>query len=234
MGSLTLSSSSLFSLPSLKPTPLTILFQGDSITDGNRGRSSDPNHVLGHGYAFAIASRLGAEFPERNLTFINRGVSGNTVAALNERWTTDALDLKPDVLSILIGVNDVLFGMKSGNRISGFEEELRTLLQATRKGLPNTKLVLIEPFILSVGMVKENPERWSNEMATIQGAIRKLAAEFDCIHLPLQQTFTNALERAPADYWIWDGIHPTVSGHGLMAIEWMKKVGKIIPALGLT
>src|SRR5271157_4920077 len=83
-----------------------ILFQGDSITDGNRGRSADPNHILGHGYVFIIAAKFGAAFPEARLEFLNRGVSGNTVLDLERRWQKDAIDLKPDVLSILIGVND--------------------------------------------------------------------------------------------------------------------------------
>ena len=82
------------------------MFQGDSITDGNRGRSADPNHILGHGYVFIIAAKYGAAFPEAKLDFMNRGVSGNTVLDLEKRWQKDALDLKPDLLSILIGVND--------------------------------------------------------------------------------------------------------------------------------
>src|SRR4051812_48620278 len=79
-----------------------ILFQGDSITDGNRGRTSDPNHILGHGYQFIIAAKYGAAYAEKELVFLNRGVSGNTVPDLERRWQTDTLDLKPDVLSILI------------------------------------------------------------------------------------------------------------------------------------
>src|SRR3954452_2717051 len=83
-----------------------ILFQGDSITDGNRGRNADPNHILGHGYVFLIAARHGAAFPAARLDFVNRGVSGNTVLDLEKRWPKDAIDLKPDLLSILVGVND--------------------------------------------------------------------------------------------------------------------------------
>jgi len=78
------------------------LFQGDSITDGNRGRTKDPNHIMGHGYAFSIASRLGADLPEKQFTFYNRGISGNKVSDLAARWQADTLDLKPDVLSILV------------------------------------------------------------------------------------------------------------------------------------
>ena len=81
-----------------------ILFQGDSITDGNRGRNADPNHILGHGYAFIIAAKYGAAFAALNLDFMNRGVSGNTVLALQKRWAKDTIELKPDVLSILVGI----------------------------------------------------------------------------------------------------------------------------------
>jgi lysophospholipase L1-like esterase len=87
-----------------------ILFQGDSITDGNRGRNSDPNHILGHGYQFIIAAKYGDDLANRNLTFINRGLSGNKVSDLARRWQTDTIDLKPDLLSILVGVNDLNYG----------------------------------------------------------------------------------------------------------------------------
>src|SRR3954467_1929859 len=83
-----------------------ILFQGDSITDGNRGRSADPNHILGHGYVFIIAAKYGAAFAALDLQFLNRGISGNTVRELQKRREKDTLELKPDLLSILIGVND--------------------------------------------------------------------------------------------------------------------------------
>ena len=91
----------------------TILFQGDSITDGNRGINKDPNHILGHGYQAEISARFGADLAERHLTFMNRGVSGNTVSALARRWQTDTIDLKPDILSILIGVNDLGSGVSA-------------------------------------------------------------------------------------------------------------------------
>src|ERR1700733_13272899 len=97
-------------IPVFKPGT-RILFQGDSITDGNRGRTADPNHILGHGYAFIIAAKYGAAFPASNLDFMNRGVSGNTVLDLQKRWATDTLKLEPDVLSILIGINDQSHGV---------------------------------------------------------------------------------------------------------------------------
>lgn len=114
-----------------------ILFQGDSITDMNRGRSADPNHILGHSYAFIIAAKYGATLPERHLTFINRGVSGNKVSDLAGRWKNDTLDLKPD-LSILIGVND----LNGGVPVDQYEEQYDQLLAQTVKALPNVRLVL--------------------------------------------------------------------------------------------
>jgi lysophospholipase L1-like esterase len=99
-----------------------ILFQGDSITDGNRGRGADPNHILGHGYAFIIAAKFGAAFADSNLEFMNRGVSGNTVLDLEKRWAKDTIDLKPDILSILIGLNDKGRGVAVFNRALSVEE----------------------------------------------------------------------------------------------------------------
>lgn len=214
-------------------TSFVTLFQGDSITDGNRGRTQDPNHILGHGYASHVASTLGALHPERNLSFLNRGISGDTVASLQARWKSDALALRPDVISLLIGVNDILHRIKSGTtkKPSSSHEELRQLLEQTKGALPETKLVLCQPFILRVGMVAEKPDVWIQEIETVQAASERLAKEFDCCYVPFQKAFDDALSRAPADYWIWDGIHPTYNGHGLMAMMWMEVVGKAITQL---
>lgn len=118
-----------------------ILFQGDSITDGNRGRSADPNHILGHGYAFIIAAKFGDAMAASDLTFINRGISGNTVLDLEKRWQKDTLDLKPDILSILIGVND----KGKGVPMDQYEQVYDKLLTDTKAANPNIKLVLCEP-----------------------------------------------------------------------------------------
>jgi len=221
--------------PSLQETPksFTILFQGDSITDGNRGRTEDPNHIMGHGYAFSIASRLGADYPERNLKFINKGISGNTVADLAARWKTDTFDLKPDAISILIGVNDVYFKFKNGNSSApdDFESAYRKLLSSTRETLPNALLVLGEPFVLPVGIVKENLDQWNQAIEEKQKVVKKLSAEFNTVFVEYQQVFSKACKRASADYWIWDGIHPTVPGHELMTRAWLAEVGKHLPII---
>lgn len=208
-----------------------ILFQGDSITDGNRGRNTDPNHIMGHGYAFSIASRLGADFPEKRLMFYNRGISGNKINDLARRWQTDTLDLKPDLLSILVGVNDsasVVFQREPVISVERFETEYKSLLDLTLQKYPDILFILCEPFILKVGKVKDNWEAYQSDIVQRQAIVRKLALQYNAVFIASQEVFDKACEKAPAEYWMWDGIHPTVSGHELLAREWIKQVGKRI------
>lgn len=217
----------------LAETSYTILFQGDSITDGNRGRTDDPNHIMGHGYAFSIASRLGADYPDRNLKFINKGISGNTVSDLVARWQEDTLHFKPDLVSVLVGVNDVSLELKNNGAPSAehFETTIKELLTITHKQLPDTLFVLGEPFVLPVGMVKENLDRWTAAIQQRQHIVKKLSKEFNTLFVGYQTIFQNACKKAPPDYWIWDGIHPTVPGHELMAREWIRVVGERLPLI---
>ena len=197
-----------------------ILFQGDSITDGNRGRNMDPNHILGHGYQFIISAKYGEELAERHLTFLNRGVSGNTVSGLARRWQKDTLDIKPDILSILIGVND----LGSGVTAEQYEQQYDQLLAETTNALPNVKLVLGEPFGLPVGKKKDIWETYRPELMVRVAIVNKLGEKYHTPVVHFQKMFEDATNRVPADYWIWDGVHPTYSGHQLMADEWVRVV----------
>jgi lysophospholipase L1-like esterase len=202
-----------------------ILFQGDSITDGNRGRNLDPNHILGHGYVFILAAKYGAAFPELNLTFLNRGVSGNTVADLARRWQQDTLDLKPDVLSILIGVNDNARNVP----LDQFEQTYEKLLTDTFAALPNVHLVLCTPFALPAGAKKEHYDDWAASIRQREEVVAKLAHKYHAALVRFQPVFEAASQRAPAEHWIWDGIHPIYSGHQLMADEWERTVREFWP-----
>jgi lysophospholipase L1-like esterase len=197
-----------------------ILFQGDSITDGNRGRSADPNHILGHGYAFIIAAKYGAELAERNLTFINRGVSGNKVSDLANRWQNDTLNLKPDILSVLIGVNDASANVS----VEQYEAALDKLLHDTVTALPNVRLVLCFPFTLPGKNHKADWDTWRANIGHKQDAVARLATKYGAALVDFQKAFDDAAKRAPAEYWIWDTIHPTYSGHQIMADEWIRAV----------
>lgn len=197
-----------------------VLFQGDSITDGNRGRSADPNHILGHGYVFITAARHGAAFPDRKLEFMNRGVSGNTVLDLEKRWQKETLDLKPDLLSILIGVND------TGRKIplDQYEQVYDKLLSDARATNPQVKLVLCEPFLLN-HQAKEPAKGPPNaDVVKRQEIVAKLAQKYDAALVRFQNALDDACQRAPAGHWIWDGIHPTYSGHQILADEWERVV----------
>jgi len=210
---------------------MVILFQGDSITDGNRGRNNDPNHIMGHGYAFSIASRLGADHPEKMLMFYNRGISGNKVNDLALRWQADTIDLKPDVLSILVGVNDsssVVLQREPVITVEKYEEIYKSLLDETIEKFPRITLVLCEPFILKVGNVKEKWEAYHPDIVNRQEVVRKLATHYNAVFVGCQSVFDEACKQAAADYWIWDGVHPTVAGHELLAREWINQVGKRI------
>ncbi len=197
-----------------------ILFQGDSITDGNRGRSADPNHILGHGYAFIIAAKYGAELAERDLIFMNRGVSGNTVLDLEKRWQKDTLDLQPDILSILIGVNDKGRGVP----MEQYEQVYDKLLADAKAANPKIKLVLCEPFV--VNHLATTPANGcpNADIVKRQEIVAKLAAKHGAALVHFQKALDEACKRAPALHWIWDDIHPTYSGHQILADEWERAV----------
>jgi lysophospholipase L1-like esterase len=206
----------------------TFLFQGDSITDGNRTRNNDLNHVLGHGYAYLISSKLSYNSPEKEFLFLNRGISGNQVTDLANRWQTDTIELKPDLLSIMIGVNDAwaAVGGDKTRTVELFESTYRSILEKTRQALPSVQFVLCTPFVLPAGPVKKQWDSCQIEVAPRIAVIRQLADEYNAVFVDFQTAFNAALKRAPAEYWLWDGVHPMPAGHELMAREWIKQVRK--------
>jgi lysophospholipase L1-like esterase len=208
------------------PKQGVILFQGDSITDAGRNRqATQPNDVggLGRGYAFLIACRLLAEHAEQNLKIYNRGISGNKVPDLDQRWPQDCLDLQPALLSILIGVNDIwhkLNGAYQGS-VADYEQQLLALLNRTRDALPQTRIVVCEPFVLRCGAVNE---RWFPEFDERRAACWRVAQQASCTVVPFQEMFDKATTEAPPAYWAADGVHPTLAGHALMAKTWIETV----------
>lgn len=201
-----------------------VLFQGDSITDMGRGRNSDPNHLLGHGYVFIIAAAEAAEFPGNDVTFLNRGVSGNESGDLAARWKADALDLNPSVLSILIGVNDFLHCLRKGLPFSVdlYSRAMDQMLTEAVRLLPGVRLVIGEPFL---GIERESEGRFmgrEKEIGQMQSAVVDLAHRYSAAVVPYQSVFDRAAGRAPMKHWIWDGVHPTHAGHQIMADAWQR------------
>lgn len=205
----------------------TLLFQGDSITDAGREKEKElPNNPqsFGSGYAFLAASTLLNALPEKDLTIYNRGISGNKVYQLAERWQKDCLNIKPDVLSILIGINDYWHfrNGKYDGTIETYENDFRKLLKSTKEKLPNVKLVICQPF--AVTNTKAVDETWVAPVKEFQAVAKKLAKEFNALWVPFQEVFDEAVKHAPATYWTSDGVHPGMPGAQLMAEAWLRVV----------
>ncbi|WP_324672154.1 SGNH/GDSL hydrolase family protein [Hymenobacter sp. GOD-10R] len=211
---------------SLAPNEI-ILFQGDSITDA--GRKKDPKDAdvpntsgtLGSGYAYLAAAELLLRHAEKKPLIYNRGISGNKVYQLAERWDHDCLDLKPTVLSILIGVNDFWHTLTSNYQgtVKTYTDDYKALLDRTRQRLPSVKLIIGEPF--AVTSVKAVDEKWYPAFQDYQAAARSLAAQYNATLIPYQHIFDQAQKRAPGAYWTGDGVHPSVAGNQLMARAWL-------------
>lgn len=194
-----------------------ILFQGDSITDA--GRDKEDSSHLGSGYARLVASMLGATHPELRPRFLNRGVSGNRTKDLVARWQDDCLAIKPDVLSIMIGINNVWrrYDQNDPTDVSTFETEYRSILVGAREtGI--REIMLLEPFIVPVS--QEWEARREDLEPKIQ-VVRRLAREFEARLVALDGIFAAACTQAPPEYWAPDGVHPTAAGHGLIANAWL-------------
>jgi len=204
-----------------------ILFQGDSITDSgrNRRRQNNANEpaAMGTGYVLLAASQLLDEYSKVKPKIYNRGISGNKVFQLAERWETDCIALKPGIVSILVGVNDYWHISKHNyeGTIETYEKDYRALIRRTRQALPEVTLVICEPFVLRCGEVDQS---WFPAFDGYRAAAKKVAAECKTIFIPFQSIFDKATNSAPAQYWAADGVHPTLAGAHLMAQAWLKAV----------
>ena len=204
-----------------------ILFQGDSITDAGRNKedtSFNNPHMLGSGYSMLAAAGLLESRAALNLKIYNKGISGNKVYQLAERWDTDCLGLKPDVLSILIGVNDIWHKLdgKYNGTVEIYRKDYIALVERTKATLPGIKLVICEPF--AVPGVKAVDDKWYPEFYGYQKAAREIADMFNAVFIPYQKIFDEAQKKAPGVYWTGDGVHPSLAGSQLMASAWLDAV----------
>ena len=204
-----------------------ILFQGDSITDSGRNRedsSCNTSGALGSGYPMLAGAELLEKYSPLDLKIYNKGISGNKVYQLAERWDKDCLEIKPDILSILIGVNDIwhkLNGQYNGT-VEIYRKDYVALLERTKKSLPGVKLIICEPF--AVPGVKAVNDKWYPEFYDYQKAAREIADKFGATFVPFQKIFDEAQKKAPGVYWTGDGVHPTLAGAQLMAHAWLEAI----------
>jgi len=205
----------------------TILFQGDSITDCRRER--DNNAHVGHGYALMVKSELGADYPGK-YEFYNRGISGNRVVDVYARIKKDIINLAPDYMSILIGVNDVWHEVDKQNGVDAdkYEKIYCMLIEEVQAALPNVKIMIIEPFCLrgtATDNTDEMPDKWNvfhTEVKKRAEKARKVAEKYGLPFVEMQCVMDRASELTDASYWLMDGVHPTAMGHQLLKREWMK------------
>jgi lysophospholipase L1-like esterase len=223
-----------------------IVYIGDSITDGNwaclNGKKSsdrkhkewDKNHVFGSGYMYLCAAHYMATEPEKEYEFFNRGISGHELVELEDRWQEDVIDMNPDVLSVLVGINDVQTHLSRHPGepfdIEGWEKRYRKLLDQALQANPNLKIVLCTPFLFRAGgFDKENyPEREKMVYQCI-AVIEKLAKEYQIVCVPYHKLFNDLVKKypnTPNTYWLWDGCHPTPAAHSYMSKLWIKLANK--------
>jgi len=203
----------------------TILFQGDSITDASRSREDD--NKLGLGYPTLVKGILGFEEPGA-YTFYNRGISGNRIVDLYARIKMDLINLKPDVVSILIGVNDVWHDISKENGVDAekYYKIYSMLIEEVKEALPDIKIMILEPFVLKGSATEEAWDCFEREVHKRAEKAKAIAEKYNLTYIPLQEHFDEALKFCPADYWLRDGVHPTTMGHELIKREWIKAYKK--------
>lgn len=207
----------------LKPNQTTV-FIGDSITD--TGRLEPEYRPFGYGYVNFVANYLLAKCPQLNLNIVNTGVSGNTVRSLQARWEKDCIKHKPDVLSVLIGVNDLWRRYAEPDRLpeavypDEYELTYRRLLSRAREQC-SCQLVLMEPFMFCSD--RGNP--MFRGLQTYIETVHKLAQEFDAVMVPLQSRIDEQIEQVPSEKWAMDMVHPYVWAHAWIAQRWLEATG---------
>lgn len=204
-----------------------ILFQGDSITDCGRNRNDF--YGMGDGYPNLVKASLGLDCPGE-YEFINRGISGNRIVDLYARIKADFINLQPEYASILIGVNDAWheIGAQNGVDTEKFEKIYTMLIDEIQAACPQTKLMILAPYVLegkSTCNIEEVPDRWERfktDVAEKAAVAKAIAEHYGLPLIELQEAFDNACQKAPAEYWTADGVHPTACGHEIINRLWLK------------
>ena len=195
----------------------TVLFQGDSITDCGRGNG------LGSGYPLFVTATLNQENPNE-YNFINKGISGNRIVDVYARIKADIINLKPDYMSILIGVNDVwheLSESPNGVDADKFFKIYSMLIEEVKAALPNIKIMILEPFVLEACSTTEYWDFFKTEVSKRAEMAKKIAEKYNLPFIPLQAGFDMLATKAPNEYWLGDGVHPTPAGHEYIKSQWI-------------
>lgn len=203
----------------------TILFQGDSITDVYR--DWDNGEDLGKGYALFISAELGAKYPGQ-YKFINRGRSGDRIVNVYARIKQDILNLKPDFMSLLIGVNDIWQEYLEGNGVplNKFEKIYTMLIDEIKAELPDIEIMIMSPFLLKGEATLEKWDEFYDEVQKRAVVAKKIADKYGFKFIDLQAEFDKAEKLMPQPYWAYDGVHPTCNGHAVIKDAWIREFSK--------
>ncbi len=207
----------------------TFLFQGDSITDAGRDDDNQDNFGLGCGYAFLLASEI-ERHHKGEVKFVNRGVSGDRITDVYARIKEDIINLKPDYMSILIGVNDVSHELTMGCGVGPrkFKKIYEMLIEEITESLPHIKIIILEPFVLKGSATEKLWEGFNTEVRKLAKVSEEISQEYNLKFVPLQEEFDKASSDGDTRYWSVDGIHPTSAGHQLIKEELQKAVADFI------
>lgn len=205
----------------------TFLFQGDSITDAGRDDENEDNFGLGCGYPLLVSAEIART---QKIRFINRGKSGDRITDVYARMKEDIINLKPDFMSILIGVNDVAheLTMKCGVETEKFEKIYGMLIEEIKEALPDIKIIIMEPFVLKGSATEELWSGYESEVKAHGEAAKRIAEKYRLRFVPLQDKFDEACADGDTRYWSVDGVHPTAAGHQIIKEELTKAIHDII------
>ena len=203
-----------------------ILFVGDSITDGCRERNND--NLRGSGYVTVASARVSSEYPGE-YECINRGISGNRIVDLLAREKCDIINLNPDYISIMIGVNDVWHELELKNGISPERYEILydMLISDIKEALPEVKIFIMGSYLTKGSATTEKWEDFKSGVDKMAAVAKGIAQKHGLLFVDMQEAFDHALTLAPAEYWTVDGVHPASGGQGLIAREWVKAFEEI-------
>lgn len=206
---------------------MKILFQGDSITDAGRSRENDVH--VGVGYPLLVKASLGFKKPGK-YEFVNRGISGNRVVDVYARIKNDIINIKPDVISMLIGVNDVWHEFEespNGVDADKYFKIYDMLIEEVKFALPNVKIMIMEPFVLKGSATEEKWDGFNTEVKKRAEMAKKIAEKYNLPYIELQNGFDELSKNIEGSYWLADGVHPTAMGHEYIKNEWLKAFSTI-------
>ena len=204
---------------------MKIVFQGDSVTDAGRDRNDC--HHLGNGYPKFAAELIAAAHPSTEIEFMNFGVSGNRTCQLFDRLYAEGIVQQPDIISILIGINDIWHRYGSG-RIETTDAQIelnyRSILERLRKQT-NAKIVMLCPFLLDC----DDKEQIREDLKTVLPIVRRLADEFADVFVPLDEYFEEALKTQPEPkHFSGDGVHPNANGSDFIGKHYAEALAPLL------